>query len=109
MGQAHVTYQSQPTRAGNASFISFLLGDDSGVRNDVSDDSLAMRQRWRLAEIRCEDYAFVLLSRFLNLLDDRVWMLSLCDCLPQNSPFPDMVFACGKRPRGPELVPSSDK
>ena len=53
----------------------------------MSDDSLAMRQRWRLAEIRCEDYAFVLLSRFLNLLDDRVCMLSLRDCFPQYSPF----------------------
>ncbi|CAL8462111.1 g1642 [Coccomyxa elongata] len=48
-----------------------LSGLQSGVRNDASEDSLAMRQRWRLAEIRCEDYAFVLLSRFLNLLDAR--------------------------------------
>ena len=45
---------------------------DAGLRNDASDDSLAMRQRWRLAEIRCEDYGFVLFSRFLNLLDARV-------------------------------------
>lgn len=44
----------------------------AGLRNDASDDSLAMRQRWRLAEIRCEDYGFVLFSRFLNLLDARV-------------------------------------
>lgn len=42
------------------------------MRNDASDDSIAMRQRWRLAEIRCEDYAFVLTSRFINLLEARV-------------------------------------
>ncbi len=38
---------------------------------------MAMRQRWRLAEIRCEDYAFVLFSRFLNLLDAKVLLLQL--------------------------------
>jgi hypothetical protein len=47
------------------------------MRNDVSDDAMAMRQRWRLAEIRCEDYAFVLFSRFLNLLDAKVLLLQL--------------------------------
>ena len=31
-----------------------------------------MRQRWRLAEIRAEDYAFVLFSSFLNQLSDKV-------------------------------------
>ena len=34
-----------------------------------------MRQRWRLAEIRSEDYAFVLISRFINHLDSRVSLL----------------------------------
>ena len=33
---------------------------------------MAMRQRWRLAEIRAEDYAFVLFSSFLNQLNDKV-------------------------------------
>ncbi len=42
------------------------------MRNDASDDSMAMRQRWRLSEIRAEDYAFVLISRFINLLEERV-------------------------------------
>jgi phosphoglucan, water dikinase len=28
-----------------------------------------MRQRWRLAELRCEDYSFVLASRFVNFLE----------------------------------------
>ena len=31
---------------------------------------MAMRQRWRLSEIRAEDYAFVLISRFINLLEE---------------------------------------
>ena len=31
-----------------------------------------MRQRFRLAEIRAEDYAFVLLSRMQNLVDAKV-------------------------------------
>ena len=48
------------------------------MRNDASDDSIAMRHRWRLAEIRCEDYAFVLISRFINLLEARVRCLLSC-------------------------------
>ena len=36
---------------------------------------MAMRQRWRLAEIRAEDYAFVLFSSFLNQLNDKVYAL----------------------------------
>ena len=39
---------------------------------------MAMRQRWRLSEIRAEDYAFVLISRFINLLEERVWYLPQC-------------------------------
>lgn len=49
-----------------------ILANAAGMRNDASDDSMAMRQRWRLSEIRSEDYAFVLISRFINLLEDRV-------------------------------------
>lgn len=37
-----------------------------GLRNDAPDNAIAMRQRWRLAELRAEEYAFVLLSRFLS-------------------------------------------
>ncbi len=45
------------------------------MRNDASDDSMAMRQRWRLSEIRSEDYAFVLISSFINHLEERVsWL-----------------------------------
>lgn len=44
----------------------------SGLRNDAPDAALAMRQRWRLAEVKCEDYAFVLLSRSINKLEEEV-------------------------------------
>lgn len=44
----------------------------SGLRNDAPDAALAMRQRWRLAEVRAEDYAFVLLSRLINSLEEKV-------------------------------------
>jgi hypothetical protein len=44
----------------------------SGLRNDAPDAALAMRQRWRLAEVKCEDYAFVLLSRCINKLEEQV-------------------------------------
>lgn len=43
----------------------------SGLRNDAPDAALSMRQRWRMAEIRAEDYCFVLLSRFINVLENR--------------------------------------
>ncbi|GJS18940.1 phosphoglucan, water dikinase, chloroplastic [Tanacetum coccineum] len=44
-------------------------GLESGIRNDAPDSAIAMRQKWRLAEIGLEDYAFVLMSRYLNALD----------------------------------------
>ena len=44
----------------------------AGLRNDASDASIAMRQRVRLSEIRAEHFAFVLVSRFLNLLEEQV-------------------------------------
>nr|XP_043610294.1 phosphoglucan, water dikinase, chloroplastic [Erigeron canadensis] len=44
-------------------------GLESGIRNDAPDTAIAMRQKWRLAEIGLEDYAFVLMSRYLNALD----------------------------------------
>ncbi|KAL6527569.1 Phosphoglucan, water dikinase, chloroplastic [Orobanche gracilis] len=46
-----------------------VKGLESGLRNDASDSSIAMRQKWRLSEVGLEDYAFVLLSRFLNALE----------------------------------------
>ena len=55
-------------------------GLSSGLRNDASNNALAMRQRWRLGEIRAEDYAFVLLSTFLNLLEDKVSIAMLTCC-----------------------------
>ena len=49
-----------------------------GLRNDAPDTALAMRQRWRLAEIRAEDYVFVLISRFINNLEERVRLFVRC-------------------------------
>ncbi|XP_051150786.1 phosphoglucan, water dikinase, chloroplastic isoform X2 [Andrographis paniculata] len=46
-----------------------IKGLESGLRNDAPDGAIAMRQKWRLCEIGLEDYAFVLLSRFLNALE----------------------------------------
>ncbi|KAL4852989.1 Phosphoglucan [Chlorella vulgaris] len=48
-----------------------VSGLTSGLRNDAPDNALAMRQKWRQCEIRTEDYAFVLLSRFVNSLEQR--------------------------------------
>jgi len=57
---------------GTASVRALLAaGLSSGLRNDAPDRALSMRQKWRLAEIRTEDYAFVLLSRFINGLEER--------------------------------------
>ena len=53
----------------------------AGLRNDAPDASMAMRQRWRLAEIRAEDYAFVLFSSFLNQLNDKVGCSQNINCL----------------------------
>ncbi|KAJ8449699.1 hypothetical protein Cgig2_001355 [Carnegiea gigantea] len=46
-----------------------MKGLESGLRNDAPDTAIAMRQKWRLSEIGLEDYSFVLLSRFLNVLE----------------------------------------
>lgn len=46
-------------------------GLSSGLRNDAPDSSMIMRQRWRLAEVRAEEFFFVLLSRFINLQESR--------------------------------------
>lgn len=45
-----------------------VAGLASGLRNDAPDDAMAMRQRWRLAELRCEDYAFILVSSYINTI-----------------------------------------
>ncbi|KAE9618610.1 putative phosphoglucan, water dikinase [Lupinus albus] len=44
-------------------------GLESGLRNDAPDSAIAMRQKWHLCEIGLEDYSFVLLSRFFNVLE----------------------------------------
>ncbi|GFP87620.1 phosphoglucan water dikinase chloroplastic [Phtheirospermum japonicum] len=49
--------------------VDIAKGLESGLRNDAPDSAIAMRQMWRLSEVGLEDYAFVLLSRFLNALE----------------------------------------
>ncbi|GAB4844035.1 Phosphoglucan, water dikinase, chloroplastic [Ancistrocladus abbreviatus] len=53
----------------NALRYVLVKGLESGLRNDAPDAAIAMRQKWRLCEIGLEDYLFVLLSRFLNVLE----------------------------------------
>ena len=53
----------------------------SGQRNDAPDTAIAMRQRWRLAELRAEEYAFVLLSRFISMLAGQVRLLLAHVCV----------------------------
>ncbi|PSC69113.1 water chloroplastic [Micractinium conductrix] len=48
-----------------------VSGLSSGLRNDAPDRALAMRQKWRQCEVRAEDYAFVLLSRFINSVENK--------------------------------------
>lgn len=43
----------------------------AGLRNDVTDEVLSMRQRWRLADIRLEEYSFVVLSRIIGQLEEQ--------------------------------------
>lgn len=47
-----------------------VAGLATGLRNDAPDSAMVMRQRWRLADLRCEDYAFILLSRYVNDMHD---------------------------------------
>jgi len=49
-----------------------ILADAAGMRNVASDDSMAMRQRWHLSEIHSENYAFVLIFCFTDLLENRM-------------------------------------
>jgi hypothetical protein len=44
-----------------------------------------MRQKFRLCEIRAEDYAFVVLSRILNNLEEQVTLRPTLDRLAQQS------------------------
>ena len=50
----------------------YAAGLQVALRNDVDDDKLSMRQRWRLSEIRLEEYGFVVLSRIINDLEHMV-------------------------------------
>ena len=51
----------------------YVAGLSGGLRNDTNDEMLEMRQRWRLADVRLEEYCFVVLSRVINGLEEQVW------------------------------------
>ena len=61
-----------PHRAAPQARSFYSAGLVAGLRNDVTDEVLAMRQRWRLADIRLEEYAFVVLSRIIGQLEEQV-------------------------------------
>ena len=52
----------------------YVAGLSAGLRNDTSDEMLEMRQKWRLADVRLEEYCFVVLSRVINSLEEQVGM-----------------------------------
>ena len=86
------------------------VGTRPGLRNDASDAAIAMRQRFRLCEIRAEDYAFVLLSRTLNFLDQEVPIpshrshgLSTMDLLTQTCMIPVLRKAMDRTTQQPAL------
>ena len=49
----------------------FCAGLSTGLRNDAPDESVRQRQVWRQAELAMEEYAFVLLSRCNNLMEEQ--------------------------------------
>ena len=55
----------------------YVAGLSAGLRNDTSDEMLEMRQKWRLADVRLEEYCFVVLSRVINSLEEQVSIKSL--------------------------------
>ena len=50
----------------------YVAGLAGGLRNDTHDEMLERRQRWRLADVRLEEYCFVVLSRVINAIEEQV-------------------------------------
>ena len=48
----------------------FCAGLSTGMRNDAPDDSVRQRQAWRQVELSLEEYAFVLLARCNNIMEE---------------------------------------
>ena len=48
----------------------FCAGLSTGMRNDAPDDSVCQRQAWRQVELSLEEYAFVLLARCNNIMEE---------------------------------------
>eukprot|EP00798_Chlamydomonas_sp_ICE-L_P027102 gene27101-2326_t len=47
----------------------YVRGLSAGLRQDVTNDMLASRQKWRLADLRLEEFNCVVLSRLINSLE----------------------------------------
>ena len=68
---AHLNVLVDALHAATSARALLASGLSSGLRTDAPDSSLAMRQRWRVADARLEDYAFVLLSRCAAAIERR--------------------------------------
>ena len=79
-----------------------------GLRNDAPDESIAMRQRWRLAELRAEEYAFVLLSRFMTSFAEQARTLreNPLQLKPYNLPVSPSRSLCPARITSRSLCPA---
>ena len=66
---SHTPTLTHPHLQARTFFVSRL---SAGLRNDTDDGMLEMRQRWRLADVRLEEYCFVVLSRVINALEEQV-------------------------------------
>eukprot|EP00803_Ostreobium_quekettii_P004598 evm.model.scf_1052.1 EVM.evm.TU.scf_1052.1 scf_1052:16591-22201(-) len=72
----------------------------SGLRNDAPDSALAMRQKYRIAEMRCEEYAFVLLGRFIGLTESQTGKVDLSCAADKGWALPIGAFVLGLRHLG---------
>lgn len=69
----------------------------SGLRNDAPNSALSMRQCYRLSEIRLEEYVFVLLSRFINLVEETQGFENLAESIDQMWALPIGALVLGIR------------
>ncbi|GFR50578.1 hypothetical protein Agub_g12852 [Astrephomene gubernaculifera] len=81
----------------------FAAGLVAGLRNDVTEEVLALRQRWRLADIRLEEFAFVVLSRIAGLLEEQGAASKLPRAPNHQWSAPLAALTCGLRHMGLSL------
>ena len=76
---AHLNVLVDALHAATTARALLASGLASGLRTDAPDSSLAMRQRWRVADTRLEDYVFVLLSRCAAAVERRCGSVGLSE------------------------------